>query len=67
MNEDVQLFKTLGLRPKAPFTDGDKPETKESYKISQKKLEQEAKMKAWREEHKNKSAEERLLNVPEAE
>jgi len=67
VNEDVQLFKTLGLRPKAPFTDGDKPETKESYKISQKKLEQEAKMKAWREEHKNKSAEERLLNVPEAE
>jgi hypothetical protein len=24
-------------------------------------------MKAWREEHKNKSAEERLMNVPEGE
>ena len=66
-NEDVQLFKTLGLRPKAPFTDGEKPVTNDNYKISKKKLEQEAKMKAWREEHKNKSAEERLMNITEVE
>lgn len=28
-NEDAEMFKTLGLKSKAPFQDGDKPETKE--------------------------------------
>ena len=31
-NEDMALFDLLGLKPKAPFKDGKKPETKESYK-----------------------------------
>jgi biotin synthase len=66
-NEDVQLFKTLGLRPKTPFQDGAKPETNDRYKESTKKKEQEAKMKAWREEHKDKSVEDRLMNIPEVE
>ena len=27
-NEDMEMFKILGLTPKAAFSDGDKPETK---------------------------------------
>ena len=30
INKDMELFSILGLSPKAPFVDGDKPETKET-------------------------------------
>lgn len=32
INQDMKLFDILGITPKAPFVDGDQPETKESYK-----------------------------------
>ena len=36
-NEDAEMFKVLGLTPKSPFQDGDKPETKEDAIILEKK------------------------------
>jgi biotin synthase len=33
-NQDKELFEILGLKTKAAFKDGNKPETKESYKES---------------------------------
>ncbi len=32
INEDKRLFKVLGLKPKAPFVDGDQPLSKDGYK-----------------------------------
>lgn len=37
-NEDADLFKILGLTPKAPFQDGEQPETKVDERIEQAKL-----------------------------
>ena len=48
-NEDASLFKILGLTPKAPFQDGEQPETKVDEKVEaakQKRAEQEARIAA---------------------
>lgn len=37
-NEDADLFKILGLTPKAPFQDGEQPETKVDERVEQAKL-----------------------------
>jgi len=49
-NEDIELFKILGLNPTEPFSKGGKPEVKMSYKESIKKKEMEDKVKQWKEE-----------------
>jgi biotin synthase len=49
-NEDIELFKILGLNPTEPFSKGAKPEVKMSYKESTKKKEMEEKVKQWKEE-----------------
>ena len=58
-NQDMQMFKILGLVPKEPFKNGKKPEVKESYKVRSASTE---KVKWSRPGHvieKNKAAEEK--------
>jgi biotin synthase len=44
-NEDVELFKILGLTPKAPFQDGIQPETKHDEKVAKAKKAREERAK----------------------
>jgi biotin synthase len=56
-NEDAQLFEILGLTPKAPFQDGEQPETLVDEKVEKAKkirAEKEARVKAKKEETQSK-------------
>lgn len=44
-NEDVELFKILGLKPKSPFTDGEQPETIPDEKVEKAKKNREERAK----------------------